>query len=58
MFDCILLMAGSGTRTSLNYNKIKYLINGKPLYQYSLEKFMDINECDNIIAELRSALKK
>lgn len=49
MFDCILLMAGSGTRTSLNYNKIKYLINNKPIYQYSLEKFMDINECDNII---------
>ena len=49
MFDCILLMAGSGTRTSLNYNKIKYLINGKPLYQYSLDKFLNIKECNNII---------
>lgn len=49
MFDCILLMAGSGTRTSLNYNKIKYLINGKPLYQYSLDKFSNIKECNNII---------
>ena len=49
MFDCLLLMAGSGTRMSLNYNKIKYEINSKPLYQYSLEKFLNIKECNNII---------
>lgn len=49
MFDCILLMAGSGTRSNLNYNKIKYIINDKPIYQYSLDKFLNIEECNKII---------
>ena len=49
MFDCLLLMAGSGTRTTLNYNKIEYKINGKPLYQYSLEKFLSLKECNKVI---------
>lgn len=48
MFDCILLMAGSGIRSELGYNKIKYEIDGKPLFQYSLEKFLNIKECDKI----------
>lgn len=49
MFDCILLMAGSGTRTTLNYNKINYKINNKELYKYSLEKFLNIEDCNKII---------
>lgn len=49
MFDCLLLMAGSGTRTSLSYNKIEYQINKKPLYQYSLDKFLSIQECNKVI---------
>ena len=49
MFDCILLMAGKGERTHLSYNKIKYEVNGKPLYQYSIDAFMSVNECDKII---------
>lgn len=49
MFDCILLMAGSGTRTSLNYNKIEYKINNKPLFEYSLEKFINIDDCNKVI---------
>lgn len=49
MFDCLLLMAGNGTRTSLGYNKINYLINNKPIYKYSLDKFLTIKECNKII---------
>ena len=49
MFDCLLLMAGSGTRTSLSYNKIEYQINKKPLYQYSLDKFLSMQECNKVI---------
>lgn len=49
MFDCILLMAGSGTRTSLPYNKIKFLINGKPLYKYSLNTFLNVKQCNKVI---------
>lgn len=49
MFDCILLMAGSGVRTNLPYNKIKYMVNNKPLYEYSLEKFLSIKEMKKIV---------
>ena len=54
MFDCILLMAGSGVRTNLNYNKIKYQINNKPLYEYSLEKFLSIDECNKVILVVKN----
>ena len=53
MFDCILLMAGSGSRTNLSFNKIKYKINDKPLYQYSLEKFLMIEDCKTIFLVVR-----
>ena len=49
MFDCVLLCAGSGTRTKLNYNKILYKIMGKPLYQYSLDLLLNIKEVNKII---------
>ncbi len=49
MFDCILLMAGSGKRTGLNYNKINYKINGKELYKYSLDKFLSLKEVGKVI---------
>lgn len=49
MFDCILLMAGSGSRSGLEYNKIKYEINNKPLYSYSLEKFLNLKQCNQVI---------
>ena len=49
MFDCILLMAGSGKRANLGYNKIKYSINNKAIYKYSLDLFLKIDEVKNII---------
>lgn len=49
MFDCILLMAGSGKRTTLGYNKINYKINNKEIYKYSLEKFLSIKACNKVI---------
>lgn len=48
MFDCILLMAGSGNRSGLEYNKVKYKINDKPLYLYSLEKFLKLEQCNKV----------
>ena len=35
----VLLMAGSGTRSGLEINKVLYQINQTPLFMYSLEKF-------------------
>lgn len=49
MFDAIILLAGKGTRTGLSSNKINYLINGIPLYQYCLWQFLAIGECRQCI---------
>lgn len=38
----ILLMAGSGTRSGLEINKVLYQINKTPLFMYSLEKFNQV----------------
>lgn len=38
----ILLMAGSGTRSGLEINKVLYQINKTPLFLYSLEKFNQV----------------
>lgn len=53
MFDCILLLAGSGSRTGLDFNKILYKINGRPLYEYPLNTFLNIKECERIILVVR-----
>jgi 2-C-methyl-D-erythritol 4-phosphate cytidylyltransferase len=49
MFDVVLLMAGTGNRTNLQYNKVFYEINNKPIYQYSLETLLRIDEINKII---------
>lgn len=49
MFDCVLLLAGKGTRTSLNYNKIKYLVNGNPLYKYSIDVLLNIKDLKKLV---------
>ena len=38
----ILLMAGSGTRSGLDINKVLYQINQTPLFMYSLNKFHQV----------------
>ena len=38
----VLLMAGSGTRSGLEINKVLYQINQTPLFMYSLEKFRKV----------------
>ncbi len=38
----VLLMAGSGTRSGLEINKVLYQINKTPLFMYSLEKFNQV----------------
>lgn len=49
MFDAILLMAGKGQRTQLGYNKVFYSLNNKPLYTYTLERFLNNSKCNKII---------
>lgn len=54
MFDVVLLMAGSGFRTQLGYNKAFFMIGDHPMYWYSLQQFLSMEECDKIILVVRS----
>ena len=56
-YDVILLIAGSGERCGLGYNKVLYKINGQPLFLYSLKKFLEFDECHKIILVLQEAEK-
>lgn len=49
MFDAIIVMAGTGARTGLAYNKNLYKIKGKPLFRYSLEAFLKVSQCSSVI---------
>ena len=40
MISVVLLMAGRGTRMGLNENKILLNVGNKPIFMYSLEKFI------------------
>lgn len=53
MFDLVLLMAGEGKRTGLSQNKVLYEVNNKPLFRYSLEKFLECEECKNVVLVVR-----
>ncbi|MCF7926232.1 MAG: 2-C-methyl-D-erythritol 4-phosphate cytidylyltransferase [Candidatus Izimaplasma sp.] len=48
-FSIILLAAGTGKRSGLNYNKIFYKIHGKSLLDYSLDYFINCEDCVEII---------
>ena len=39
MYACVLVAAGSGTRANLGYNKLRYLVNQKPLFWYAFKPF-------------------
>ncbi|MDD3171071.1 MAG: IspD/TarI family cytidylyltransferase [Bacilli bacterium] len=54
-FEVILLIAGNSTRSKLSYNKNFYLINNKPIFRYSLEKFLGIKECQKVIIVYRNS---
>ena len=49
MFSAVIVAAGSGQRTGLGYNKIFYKINGKSLIEYSVEKFLNDEDFNEII---------
>lgn len=56
--DVILLAAGLGIRTALNYPKQFYPINGKPCLAISLELFQTMDEFDKIIITYEKDSKK
>jgi len=48
-YTAIILAAGSGVRTGLNYNKILYEINGKRVLDYSVDFFRNDPKCTEIV---------
>lgn len=50
----ILLMAGSGTRSGLEINKVLYQINKTPLFMYSLDKFNQVGFNEYILVVSRN----
>lgn len=56
--DVILLAAGNGIRTALNYPKQFYPINGKPSIVISLELFEKMKDFNKIIVTYNDGMKK
>lgn len=48
-YTAIILAAGSGVRTGLNYNKVFYKINDKRVLDYSVDFFKNHSDCEEII---------
>ena len=49
MYSIIILCAGQGKRTGLNYNKMFYKFNNQTVYQMTLEPFLYDQNCGQII---------
>lgn len=64
-YSAILLIAGKGKRCNLDYNKVFFELNNKPLFLYSLDVFLHDDKCEEVIIvynendynELKSYLK-
>ncbi len=48
-YSAIVLAAGSGSRTGLNYNKVLHVYDGNTIIERSLSLFMDDMDCEQII---------
>jgi 2-C-methyl-D-erythritol 4-phosphate cytidylyltransferase len=48
-YDALILVAGTGRRMQSNQNKIFLKINGKPVFEYSLDLFKEDLDCQRII---------
>ncbi len=48
-YSAIILLGGSSTRFSNDINKVYLLINDKPVFLYSVDVFLNDNDCDEII---------
>lgn len=49
MYSAIVLCAGAGKRTGLEYNKMLYSFKGKTVYEMTLEHFINDERCKQIV---------
>lgn len=54
--DAIILAAGLGKRSMLNYPKQMFRLNGKPLVIIAIDLFMSVNQIQNIIVTVVSEM--
>lgn len=48
-YSVILLIAGKGKRCNLDYNKVFFELNNKPLFVYALDVFLRDDKCNEVI---------
>lgn len=49
MYSVIILCAGKGTRTGLDYNKMLYRFEDKTVYEMTLECFVNDQKCGQVV---------
>lgn len=49
MYSIVVLCAGKGTRTGLDYNKMLYSFHNKTVYEMTLEVFLSDERCGQVI---------
>ena len=58
MYSVIVLCAGKGTRSGLNYNKMFYQFQGKTVYEMTMDTFIKDDQCGQIIVVCRQNEKE
>ena len=53
MYSAIVLCAGQGKRTGLNYNKMFFEFNGETIYEMTLKNFLNDDRCTQIVVVCR-----
>lgn len=48
-YSAVIVAAGSGSRTGLEYNKVFYKINDRTVIEHSVQHFIEDDECKEII---------
>lgn len=54
MYSVIVLCAGQGKRTGLNYNKMFFKFNDKTVYEMTLDHFLSDDRCRQIVVVCRN----
>lgn len=52
-YSVIILCAGIGKRSGLNYNKMLYIYDNKTVFEHTVSVFINDNNCDEIIITCR-----
>jgi len=49
MYQALIVAAGLGTRSGLDHNKNLHPLKNKPMIRYSVERFLEDDDCESII---------